>query len=393
MTNIVDKRKGMKNADAGNRKRFIDRCKDGLRKVVEKELKDKSIKDIGKKDIKVRDTTGVLDEPSFHNDSTTGNAPVVRGNNRRYHKGDKIHSQGGSGAGSGKKASDQMKEFSYTLSKKEFLDILFEDMALPNYVKESLTSDKKFRWKRAGVGPDGPIVRLNLLKTMLTSIGRKFAAKGATEEGEEKKVPFITEEDLRFNIYTKRPIFIRHAVIFAVMDISGSMGDGEKALAKRFFLLLYLFLERQYESVDIVWIMHDTEAHEVTEEVFFSETSGGGTVVSSAYEMVNKILNERYDVTKTNVYMAQCSDGDNFEPESGLIEYLEKNIIPKVQYLAYLQVQEQREGWGFRTPNIGLLSMFHTAFNNTMKVGYGFASTLDEVFPVLKHLFRKGREE
>jgi uncharacterized protein len=392
MTSIVDKRKSMKNAESGNRKRFLERCKEGLRKIIDDEVRDKSIKDIGKKDIKVRDKSGVLDEPSFHNDPSTGNAPGVKGNNRRYKKGDRIPSGGGS-AGGTKKASDQMKEFSYTLSKKEFLDILFEDMELPNYIKESLTSDKKWRLKRAGVGPDGPIVRLNLLKTMMTSIGRKFAAKGAVVEGEErKKPPFITEEDLRFNIYTKRPIFIRHAVMFAVMDISGSMGEHEKQLSKRFFLLLYLFLERQYESVDIVWIMHDTEAHEVMEEVFFSETSGGGTLVSSAYEMVNSIINSRYDVSKTNIYMAQASDGDSFEEDAELIAYLDKNIVPKVQYLAYLQVLDARN-WRGLLLNTGLLEMFHGAFSTVKKVGYGAATSIDGVFPVLKQLFQKGREE
>lgn len=390
MSVIIDKRHTHKNPAVANRKKFLDRCKENLRGVVDEAIKSGSIKDAAK-DRNVRVSNKTLKEPRFINDDSTGNPTYIGRGNKEYQRGDKEflrnNGQGGSGA------SDDAGEFSFVLSKREFLDILFEEMELPDYVKESLTNDKKFKYERAGTSPEGPITKLNLLKTMFVAMGRKFASRKICE-AKGRKPPFITEEDLRFNIYEKRPFPVKTAVMFAIMDASGSMGEFERTLAKRFFLLLYLFLERHYEFIEIRWILHDIEAVEVTETEFFSIDGGGGTIVSSAMKLVNKIITEEYNPNEVNIYIAQVSDGDDFQADGTMLcKYIEDNLLDKVQYFAYLQVMHPEID--SYTSLAMLLRGVYRSYKTYLvpkhkRVNIGAARALQEVFPVLRNLFKKG---
>lgn len=408
MATIVDKRQSSRNPEIGNRKRFLDRCKKHLKDVIEKELDKTSIDRVGKRDIHINDDGTTTSEPSFQNDSTTGKPRHVLGNNGRHHKGDQIPLPSRQRArGQAKQASDQLGSFSYVLSKKEFLEILFEEMELPDYIKESLSTDVKYRLKRGGVAPDGPITRVNILKTMMAALSRKFATKAALAESDPPRKPsFLTEEDLRFNIYTKRPLHIKEAVMFCIMDVSGSMGDHEKKLAKRFFILLYLFLEQEYDHVKIVFIAHHSEALEMEEEEFFNCAESGGTVVSSAFELMLKIIHSRYDATRTNFYVAQVSDGDNFpSDDETLVEMLTEKVLPIVQYFAYMQVQDESQlkllaewfkmkGTKINQEVGGVYALYKENLLGAYKnVGIGVAATMDAIFPVLKKLFKKGKDE
>src|SRR5256885_5933521 len=125
-------------------------------------------------------------------------------------------------------------------------------------------------------------------------------------------VAFLDPIDLRFRNRTRVPAPISQAVMFCVMDVSGSMDQDRKDLAKRFFILLYLFLTRHYEKIDIVFIRHHTQAAEVSEDEFFHSQESGGTVVSSALVLLDQIIRARYPSGDWNIYVAQASDGDNF---------------------------------------------------------------------------------
>ena len=127
-----------------------------------------------------------------------------------------------------------------------------------------------------------------------------------------KVIAYIDPVDIRFNRFEPQPLPNANAVMFCLMDVSGSMGEREKDLAKRFFVLLHLFLKRRYERTDIVFIRHTHEAQEVDEETFFYSTQSGGTVVSTALEEMRRIIEERYPSREWNIYAAQASDGDNF---------------------------------------------------------------------------------
>jgi uncharacterized sporulation protein YeaH/YhbH (DUF444 family) len=160
-------------------------------------------------------------------------------------------------------------------------------------------------------------------------------------------VPFLEQLDLRFRNRSKVPVPSSQAVMFCVMDVSGSMDQERKELAKRFFILLYLFLTRHYDKIEIVFIRHHTQAAEVSEDEFFHSTESGGTVVSSALVLLEQIIRARYPVNDWNIYVAQASDGDNFSDDGGKCHsLLAERILPLVRYYAYLQVVlEEQSLW------------------------------------------------
>src|SRR5690606_17167022 len=106
------------------------------------------------------------------------------------------------------------------------------------------------------------------------------------------RVPWLDDFDLKYNLHVKDPAPSSKAVMFCLMDVSGSMNQATKDMAKRFFILLYLFLKRNYEHTEVVFIRHHTSAKEVDEEEFFYSRETGGTIVSSALKLMKQILDE-----------------------------------------------------------------------------------------------------
>jgi uncharacterized sporulation protein YeaH/YhbH (DUF444 family) len=130
------------------------------------------------------------------------------------------------------------------------------------------------------------------------------------------------------------------AVMFCLMDVSGSC-PSMKDLAKRFYMLLYVFLTRRYRHVDIVFIRHTDRAEEVDEDTFFHRPASGGTLVSSALQAMHEIVRSRYRPADWNIYAAQASDGDNSISDSEAVSrLLTERILPVSQFFAYLEVGE-----------------------------------------------------
>ncbi|WP_032485678.1 YeaH/YhbH family protein, partial [Yersinia pestis] len=153
------------------------------------------------------------------------------------------------------------------------------------------------------------------------------------------RVPFIDTFDLRYKNYERRPEPSSQAVMFCLMDVSGSMDQATKDMAKRFYILLYLFLSRTYKNVDVVYIRHHTQAKEVDEQEFFYSQETGGTIVSSALKLMDEVVQERYNPAQWNIYAAQASDGDNWADDSPLChELLAKKILPVVRYYSYIEI-------------------------------------------------------
>jgi uncharacterized sporulation protein YeaH/YhbH (DUF444 family) len=196
-----------------------------------------------------------------------------------------------------------------------------------------------------------------------------------------RKVPYLDPIDLRFRARSKVPVPNSQAVMFCVMDVSGSMDQARKDLAKRFFILLYLFLTRHYEKIDIVFIRHHTQAAEVSEDEFFHSTESGGTVVSSALVLLDEIIRTRYAGGDWNIYAAQASDGDNFTNDSGNCrKLLMDRILPLVRYFAYVQVAEEEQNlWDEYSQLLPLCA--HFAMRKV--------SDPSEIYPVFRELFRK----
>lgn len=377
MAYLIDRRLQGKNKSAGNRERFLRRYKGQIKDAVARAIKGRSIKDIEKGE-KVSIPVKDINEPYFGH-AQGGVWEKVHPGNREYQKGDQIQRpKGGAGAGKGKAGnSDETSEddFAFELSREEFMQYFFEDLELPNLVKTQLTSITEFKQQRAGYTISGTPTNIHVLRSMRGAIGRRIAvgakSRQRLREAEDEleqllltaldddhrvlalrkeihhlrtrlyAIPFLDPIDLRYSNRIKVPKPSSQAVMFCVMDVSGSMDQAKKDAAKRFFILLYLFLERAYEKIEVVFIRHHTQATEVSEEEFFHSRESGGTVVSSALQLLHKIVEERYATSDWNVYVAQASDGDNWDNDSITCrQLLIDKIMPLVQYYAYVEITE-----------------------------------------------------
>lgn len=394
---IYDRRKLGRNKSVANRRRFIQRHKHQLKEYVDTVGRKMKLKDALKpQDVALPRKS--LKEPKFNLDSKTGRKSHVVTGNKQYRKGDRIKKpqsmSGGRGMG-GSPDGEGMDEFQFTLTKEEFLDIYFKDMELPNFVKEAAMGSVKYKLKRSGYTKDGIPARLNIKKTFESAIARRIATRFHNKNKDRKKKPrFLDEIDIRYNNYEKKPFPIRHAVLFCVMDTSASMRQFEKDIAKKFFLLLYLFLHKSYDNVDVRFIRHTTEASEVTEEKFFYGRETGGTMVSSAFELVDKIIKDSYNIDKTNIYIAQASDGDNWQIDNEhLSTVVTQKILPIIQYFAYIQIcsiqrQEHAVYWGYDS----VIDVYQPIAEKDKKLNCKQLSEANEVYPVLRELFKTGQK-
>lgn len=377
MSYIIDRRLNAKKKSTVNRQRFLRRYKKHIKRAVEDAVNTRSIRDIdrgGEVSIPSKD----ISEPVFHHGSGGIRQRVFPGN-KEFVVGDEIKRPEGGGGGSGQgQASNQGEgedEFTFQINQEEFLDFMFEDLELPNMIKKQLRDATSFEVRRAGFTSVGSPDKLNVVRSLRAANARRIALSGKerrkirelkaeikTLEGlplsqeavlqiaalnEEiktlnkriKRMPFIDEFDLKYNNLVRTPVPSSKAVMFCVMDVSGSMTQSIKDTAKRFFILLYLFLTRSYKKIEVVFVRHHTHAKEVDEEEFFYSRETGGTIVSSALNLSAEIIQERYPPGDWNVYVAQASDGDNWDGDSHLCrQVLEQRILPMVQYFAYVEI-------------------------------------------------------
>ena len=419
MLRIVDRRFDSHNRSSVNRSRFIRRFKAQIRKAVSDAVSKRGVRDLenGEKiGISGRD----IAEPQFAH-GRGGVRRYVHPGNDRFGTGDEIdrpeESGGGRGAGQASNEGEGIDDFAFTLTREEFLDIFFDELALPNLVKRELARIEQTKRVRAGFTQSGVPTNISLTRTMRGAAGRRVAVGGpygrrleelqqelerlllgcrdddpeVTRLREEiarlkariEAIPFIDTFDLRYRHHVRVPEPTTQAVMFCVMDVSGSMDEERKSIAKRFFMLLYLFLDRNYERIDVVFIRHHTVASEVDETEFFGSRETGGTVVSSALELTRSIIRERYTSGGWNIYVAQASDGDNWNDDSPLCRTLiEESILPLCQYFAYIEITQGgpqnlwREYDKVRAAQPERFAM--------QRIG-----TVADIYPVFRELFRK----
>ncbi len=415
---LIDRRLQGKNKSAVNRERFLRRYKNQIKDAVTRAVKGRSITDIenGEKvSIPVKD----VNEPNFGH-ARGGVWETVQPGNQDYLKGDQVERpENGGGAGKGKVGnSDQTSEddFMFALTKEEFMNYFFDDLELPNLVKTQLTSTKEFKSARAGYNMSGTPSNIHVLRSLRGALGRRIAVGGASRkllhEAEKElarllaedsvdevqiielrktihhlrarlmAIPFIDPFDLRYSNRIKVPKPSSQAVMFCIMDVSGSMDEQKKDTAKRFFILLYMFLTRAYEKIDLVFIRHHTAAAEVNENDFFHSRESGGTVVSSALHLLTKIMEERYPASEWNSYVAQASDGDNWDSDSVNCKNLMiDNVMPAVQYYAYVEITDG-------APQNLWHEYVHVAAQYKHFKMQKIASPAD-IYPVFRELFKK----
>lgn len=376
VVHIVDRRNDARNKSTVNRQRFLRRFKGQIRNAVRQAIGRRNVRDIDAGE-EVHITGKDISEPQFRQ-GRPGVWRRVNAGNDRFVVGDEVERPSGSSGGGGGQASNEgesLDDFVFTLTREEFLDIFFDDLALPNLVKTQLAQIKEYQSRRAGYTQTGTPANISIRRSMRGAAGRRIAhgtplrqrlealqqewEQVVAERGEGdaracelqeemarlrarlEAIPFIDEFDLRYTHRVRVPQPSTQAVMFCLMDVSGSMDEERKQVAKRFFMLLYLFLRRTYERIDLVFVRHHTQAAEVDEEEFFHSRESGGTVVSSALALTLKIVRERYGSQAWNVYVAQASDGDNWNADSPLCrELLDESLLPLCQYYAYIEIND-----------------------------------------------------
>ncbi|MGY8821851.1 MAG: YeaH/YhbH family protein [Pseudomonadales bacterium] len=419
MSYVIDRRLNGKNKSTVNRQRFLQRYRGHIKKAVEEAVGRRSITDMEHGEqisIPGRDT----DEPILHH-GRGGRQTIVHPGNKDFIAGERIPRPqgggGGQGAGQASNSGEGMDDFVFQITQEEFLDFMFEDLELPNLVKRHLTGTDTFKTVRAGISNEGNPSRINIVRTLRSAHARRIALSGssrsklrevkaelarlkleepanftdiqAAEEEIERlsarihRVPFLDTFDLKYNLLVKHPNPSSKAVMFCLMDVSGSMTQATKDIAKRFFILLYLFLKRNYDKIEVVFIRHHTSAKEVDEEEFFYSRETGGTIVSSALKMMQEIMAERYPANEWNIYAAQASDGDNWNDDSPVCrDILINQIMPFVQYFSYVEITP-REHQALWYEYNQVAEAFGDSFAQQQLV------TAGDIYPVFRELFQR----
>ena len=353
--NIIDRR-GQDGENRENRDKFLDRHSKQVKKSVKDVIKDMDVKGLGKDSIDIS-IDADTDEYSFTTQRGSGNKNIVVPGNDGFVRGDTIprNPPGGQGQPQASDGDDDTEDFVFRISSDEFMDLFFEDLELPNREHKKLAQSVEATFKRDGYSIHGTPQSLNLGETFKKSYGRRFAFEAylkslleqAKKDGDLKRVkelekqlktvPFLDELDVKYNNFSKVPNPCFKAVMFCLMDVSGSMDEAKKDLAKRFFILLHLFLTQNYNQIDIVFVRHTTHAEEVDEQTFFYDPIMGGTCIGTGVKLINEIIDSRYDLNEWNVYVAQASDGDNFEYDNDTLLTQLNVLMQKVQNYCYIE--------------------------------------------------------
>ncbi len=419
MSHFIDRRLNAKKKSTVNRQRFIRRHKKQIKNAVSDAVSKRSIQDIESGE-SVSIPTRDISEPIFRQ-GKGGERNTVHPGNDKFVPGDRIERpKGGQGGGAGEgNASDSglgEDDFIFQISNDEYLDLLFEDLELPNLEKKQLDKLVEYKTYRAGYTSSGVPSNINIVRSLQNSLARRTALSAGkkrrlralekeiqeieSQPGEQyaklkilreeidllrekiKRVPFIDTFDLKFNNFVQRPVPSSQAVMFCLMDVSGSMDQATKDMAKRFYILLYLFLTRTYKTIEVVFIRHHTQAKEVDEQEFFYSQETGGTIVSSAIKLMSEVMEDRYPANQWNIYAAQASDGDNWADDSpNCKELLIKKIMPFVRYYSYIEITSRAHQ--------SLWREYEGIAEDHPEFAMQHIRKVEDIYPVFRELFKK----
>src|SRR5262245_44673297 len=366
---IVDRRLNPGSKSLENRQRFLRRAKALVQRAVKEASERRAIRDVlqgGEVSIPLDG----MDEPRFHRGDGGVRDRVLPGN-KKFIEGDILPRPDGGGGGKPREAGEGDSEdaFRFVLTREEFLDLFLDDLELPDLAKRKLAEVESEGIRRAGYTTSGSPANISVSRTVSRALARRVALRRPRPETLEaleaeledcsearraellaeiealkakiKRIPFIDPIDIRYRRFETVPKPVAQAVMFCLMDVSGSMTEHMKDLAKRFYMLLYVFLKRRYRHVEIVFIRHTDKAEEVDEQTFFHGPASGGTLVSSALQAMHEIVQTRFRPADWNIYAAQASDGDNSYADGEVTgRLLPDKILPVRQFFAYLEVGE-----------------------------------------------------
>ena len=341
-------------------KSIVDRAaSDRVRhkKKIEKAIKE-SIKDViaeesiigqnGKK--KIRIPVRGLKEYRFIFGNNEKNKTVGSGGNHKLKRGQKIghkRAQKGKGQGTGSKGSNEKGEEYYDVEVtiEELAEYLFNDLELPDLEKKQFRFVSQESIKRKGYRLKGIRPRLSKKETIKRKIRRKKMAQkaGTYNPEEDERFPFH-QNDLKYHHIKPKKKDNSAAVIFFLMDVSGSMSQERKFLARSFFFLLYQFLNHKYEKLEVVFISHSTDARRVSEDDFFRVGTFGGTIISSSLKLELDTIDKEFHPNSWNIYTFYCGDGENWDSDNEKSLELFKTIKELSQLTGYCEINESYKG-------------------------------------------------
>ncbi|HLJ01335.1 MAG TPA: YeaH/YhbH family protein [Bradyrhizobium sp.] len=417
---IIDRRlnPGLKSLE--NRQRFLRRAKALVQGAVKKTSEGRDIRDV----LEGGEVSIPLDgmhEPRFRTEG--GTRDHVLPGNKKFVEGDILpRSGGGRGRASAPGEGDGEDDFRFVLSRDEFVDLFLDDLELPDLAKRKLAEAESDGLQRAGYSTSGSPANISVSRTVRVALARRVAlrrprletiealeaeleachdeirrtelsAEIATLKAKARRIPFIDPIDIRYRRFETVPKPVAQAVMFCLMDVSGSMSEHMKDLAKRFYMLLYVFLTRRYRHVEIVFVRHTDRAEEVDEDTFFHGPASGGTMVSSALEAMGDIVRSRFRPSDWNIYAAQASDGDNSIADNALTgRLLTEMILPVSQFFAYLEVGEAN-GSAFEMPDSSLWTLYQRLRSEGAPLSMRKVANRSEIFPVFHELFQRRRSQ
>jgi uncharacterized protein len=417
---IIDRRLNPGSKSLENRQRFLRRAKARVQGAVKKSSQDRDIKDV----LEGGEVSIPLDgmhEPRFRREG--GTRDMVLPGNKKFVEGDVLPR---SGEGRGRKASDPGEgdsedAFRFVLSRDEFVDLFLDDLELPDLAKRKLAEAESEGLRRAGYSTSGSPANISVSRTVQLAMARRIALRRPRPEtiaqleaeiadcdearrvelmaeldalkAKFRRIPYIDPIDIRYRRFETMPKPVAQAVMFCLMDVSGSMSEHMKDLAKRFYMLLYVFLTRRYRHVEIVFIRHTDRAEEVDEDTFFHGPASGGTLVSSALQAMHDIVRSRFRPADWNIYAAQASDGDN-SLSDGVVagRLLTEMILPVSQFFAYLEVDET-SGSTFDMPDSALWTLYQRLRADGAPLSMRKVSDRSQIFPVFHDLFQRRRKQ
>ena len=371
-------------SDRSRHKKKIERAiKEGIHDIVS----DESIigKD-GKKKIKI--PVRGIKEYRFIYGENSKNRKVGSAPGADITRGQSIQKKGKEKKPGNKAGNEEGEEiYEVEISLEELAAYLFDDLNLPELEKKQMKNIMGEKLRRKGYRSEGIRPRLSKKETLKNKIRRKKAAQrtGDYNPEEEERFPFH-QNDLKYHYIKPTPRENSNAVIFFMMDVSGSMTQKKKFIARSFFFLLYQFINHRYENTEIVFLAHTTKAKEVNEDDFFKVMTSGGTYISSAPKLANEIISKRYHPDSWNIYAFHCSDGDNWPEDNprAINESLKiKNLAQLYCFIEILPHEEEPKWSRFEQ---SLMSkeyehMVDKKFKNIM------LTSKDDIWPAFSRIF------
>jgi uncharacterized sporulation protein YeaH/YhbH (DUF444 family) len=417
---IIDRRLNPGGKSLENRQRFLRRAKAQVQGAVKKTSQDRDIKDVLEGGEVAIPLEGI-GEPRFRREG--GTRDLVLPGNKKFVEGDILPRSGeGSARRSGPGEGDSEDAFRFVLSRDEFVDLFLDDLELPDLAKRKLAEAESEGLRRAGYATSGSPANISVSRTVTRALARRVALRRPRPEtiaeleaelaecdeprriellaqiealkAKARRIPFIDPIDIRYRRFETTPKPVAQAVMFCLMDVSGSMSEHMKDLAKRFYMLLYVFLKRRYQHVEIVFIRHTDRAEEVDEETFFYGPASGGTLVSSALQAMHDIVRSRFRPADWNIYAAQASDGDNSVSDGEVAgRLLMEKILPVSQFFAYLEVAESASNPYYMSES-SIWTLYQRLRNGGAPLSMRKVNARNQIFPVFHDLFqRRAKQE